>query len=423
MELKDVLKELDIADSEEILAEHWEESEASFPSELPRFVVAETITETRALGGLVAEADLELHEAARRIASSQALLHLAWHCQCLLYEHLDYESARISQWPILTRTLGDLSGAFYLLIALEAVPRIRGVHAELGIPDPVSRDTCHHYLEPVRMYRERCAGHSGVQPRALYWWRNHVQGDLYRLGRLEYMLKPFNGGLQAYRHRETGEVVALAADGKWFDPDGFATRSGGENAWGTRLEERDGSVVGFPIAPHGHTVNQEIALPLSDWERVLSPGDRIMEVHIPAGGNMTPERCRESMQQALDFFPRHFPDKPFVGFACYSWILDPHLAEIYRPDANMVLWQRELYLFPVPSGNRSGLYFVFGQDDVDPDTAPRDTSMRRALLDHLAAGGGVISGGMFLLSEDFARFGSQVYRGQWPAVLERLKPM
>jgi hypothetical protein len=420
VELKGVLEELDIVDSEELLVEHWEKSEASFSSELPRFLTAETITETRTLGGLESKADLELHEAAHRIVSSPALLHLAWHCQRLLFEHLDYEPAKISQWPVLSRTLGDLSGAFYLLVALEAVPRIRAVHAELGIPDPVSRDTCHHYLEPVRMYRERYAGHFGVQPRALYWWRNHIEGDLYRLGRLEYMLKPFNGGLRAYRHRETGETIALAVDGKWFDRDGFATRADGEDAWSTRSEEREGSAVGFPIAPFGHAVDREVALPLSEWELTLSPGDRIMEVHIPAGGNMTPERCRESMRQALDFFPRHFPDRPFVGFACYSWILNPQLAEIYRPDANMVLWQRELYLFPVPSGNRSGLYFVFGEDEVDPDTAPRDTSMRRALLDHLAADGGLITGGMFLLSEDFEHYGTQVYRGQWSAVLEGL---
>jgi len=420
VELRDVLKELDIVESEDLLSEHWEQSEASFPNELPRFLKADKITESRTLGGLVVEADSELHEAARRIASSPALLHLAWHCQRLLFEHLDYQPARISQWPILDKVLGDLSGAFYLLIALEAVPRIRAVHAALGIPDPVSGDTCHHYLEPVRMYRERFGGHFGVQPRTLYWWRNHVQGDLYRLGRLEYMLKPFNGGLQAYRHRETGEVVALAADGGRFDPEGFVARSDGEIAWKAQFEERDGRAVGFPIAPLGYAVEREVSLPLSAWEPVLSPGDRILEVHIPAGGKMTPERCRESMQQALDFFPRNFPEKPFVGFACYSWILDPHIAEIYRPDANMVRWQRELYLFPVSSGNRAGLYFVFGEDEVDPDSAPRDTSMRRALLDHLAAGGGVVSEGMFLLTEDFGRFGTQVYRDRWPKLLGRL---
>ena len=49
---------------------------------------------------------------------------------------------------------------------------------------------------------------------------------------------------------------------------------------------------------------------------------------------------------------------------------------------DMVLWQQELYLHPIPSGDRSGLVFVFGKDDIDLNTAPRDTSLRRALLDH-----------------------------------------
>jgi hypothetical protein len=81
-----------------------------------------------------------------------------------------------------------------------------------------------------------------------------------------------------------------------------------------------------------------------------------------------------------------------------------------------VLWQRELYLFPTPNrpDSRSGLYFVFGTDSVDPATAPRDTSMRRALLDHLTAGCRLLGGGMFLLLEDFEHYGTQVYRSATP---------
>ena len=116
------------------------------------------------------------------------------------------------------------------------------------------------------------------------------------------------------------------------------------------------------------------------------------------------------MEQALEFFPRYFPESPIAGFACSSWILNPQLDRIYHPESNMVQWQRELYLFPVPSGDRSGLYFVFGEDDPDPRAAPRDTSLRRALLDQLASGGRLIGGGMFLLTEDFEQLGSQVYR-------------
>lgn len=130
---------------------------------------------------------------------------------------------------------------------------------------------------------------------------------------------------------------------------------------------------------------------------------------------MTPESCQASMHEALEFFPRHFPGRPFVGFACSSWILNPQLESIYRPDSNMVLWQRELYLYPTRSGVRSGLHFVFGTQDVDLATAPRDTSLRRALLDHLTTGGVLRGGGMFMLLDDFSHYGSQVYRSAAPS--------
>ena len=412
MDLNDILKTLGVASAAEILAPHWDQSASSLPAELPRFLAPETITRTRELGHLAAEADPELYEAARLITSSPELLHLAWHCQRLLCEHLDYESSEIGRWPVLTKALGKRSGAFYLLIALEAISRIRAVHQRLGIPDHISRATCGHIPEPVRMYRDHHAGHFGIRPRALYWLRNHIQGNLYRLGRFEYMVKPFRGPLKAFRHGETRAVIALATAGSLFDTKGFVTGSDAADVWMSRLEESDKNIVGFPISPHGCAVDREKALPLDEWELALAPGDAILEVHIPGGGNMTLERCRESMQQALEFFPRYFPEKTFVGFACGSWILNPQLEQIYRPDSNMVLWQRELYLFPIPSGDRSGVHFVFGTDDIDIDSAPRDTSLRRALLDHMTSGGRLIGGGMFILLEDFERFGTQVYRGQ-----------
>ena len=412
--LSDLLTALGVGYATEVLAEYWDRSESTFPDERPRFLDPKIIAETREFARLPAEVDSELHEAARRIAASPELLHLAWHCHCLVYEHLDYEASRIRQWPILTEALGERSGVFYLLIGFDAISRMRAVHEQLGIPEQVTRDSCYHYTESTRIYSEHHDGQLGILPRPLYWLRNHIKGDLYRLGRHEYMVKPFRGKLKAYRHRETRRVIALAADGERFDAEGFVARPDSPDAWCATLTETPEHIVGFPIAPHGHAVNRKVTLPLGEWDLALSPGDTILEVHIPAGGNMTRKRCQDSMQQALEFFPRYFPDETFVGFACTSWILNPQLKKIYRPDSNMVLWQRELYLFPVASGDRSGVYFIFGEDDVDVDSAARDTSLRRALLDHIAAGGRLISGGMFMLLEDFERFGTQVYREQEP---------
>ena len=414
LNLSDILRELHVEAALPALGDHWDESEACFPAAGPRFLDPAAIRQWRKRGGLPAEADAELVEAARLIAARPALLHLAWHCHRLLFDRLDFDRRQIDRWPILDAALGDLSGAFYLLVALDAIPRIDAVHERLGVTGQVHADTCHHYREPVRMYGELHGGHVGVSPNALYWWRNHTRGDLYRLGRLEYMVKPFRGPLRAYRHRASGAVLALADSGALFDGQGLAGADGDPDAWRAWFSASAHQVTGHPIAPTGYGQRGPVTLSLADWEPALAPGDGILEVHIPAGGGMTLERCRDSMSQALDFFPRHFPDRPFRAFACGSWILNPELDRVYRPDSNMVKWQRELYLYPLPSGPRCGMHFVFGREDIDLATAPRDTSMRRALLDHLSSGGRLRAGGMFLLLEDFERFGSQVYREHCP---------
>jgi hypothetical protein len=63
-----------------------------------------------------------------------------------------------------------------------------------------------------------------------------------------------------------------------------------------------------------------------------------------------------------------------------------------------------------PSQARAGLAAAFG--DVEPDlaTAPRDTRLRRAMLDRVSAGGRLRADGMLLLTEDLPRYGTHPYR-------------
>ncbi len=414
LDLRDVLSQLAIDEAFDLFQPHWDESIAVRPEGCPIFLQVDSIRQYAALANLPDSALPTLCMAAEHIALSTALSALAWHCQRLLCHHPDYEIAKIRQWPTLDRALGDVSGAFYLLVGLAAIPHMRAAHALRNIPDDVSRASCgRHYPETLARYRQHHDGRIGVLPGAIYWLRNYVLGDLYRIGRLEYMIRPFSTRVHVYRHLDTHAVVALAADGSYFDGDGLATTADAPQARRADLHRVDGGIRGTPIAPTGYAMASPCTLPLDKWQSVLSPGDPILDVHIPTGGQMTLASCRESMQQAMAFFTRYFPEQPYSAFACGSWILNPQLDRIYRTDSNMVLWQRELYLYPIPSGDRSGLVFVFGKDDIDLKAAPRDTSLRRALLDHMQSGGRLIGGGMFFLCEDFDRFGSQHYRSQW----------
>ena len=413
MKKNDLLTRLGIDDPADALRPFWDESQSNYPADGIRFLHPDSIRRTRAFTGLPEAAEPALLAAAARIRESADLAALVWHCHRLIYEHLEFPASQQTRhWPNRIPGLDELSGAFYLLIALDAVPRMLDVHRRRGIPEAVSRACCSHFPVSLQLYRDHHDDCIGVRPRVLYWLRNHIRGDLIRLGRLEYMVKPFGGRLMAWRHRQTHNVIALSTDGVPFDENGIGVANQASAAWTSTLIEEEDSVTGTPISPLGFAQPEPVTLSRELWQPVLRAGDPILEVHIPAGGDMSPENCHASMQQASEFFPRHFPEMPFVGFACGSWILNPELERIYRPGSNIVLWQRELYLYPTANrpDSRSGLYFVFGTDDVDLAAAPRDTSLRRALLDHLATGGRLLGGGMFLLLEDFEHYGTQIHQ-------------
>lgn len=407
MMLPHVLKELNLNESAEIFMPYWEEDMASLPEEI-ELLQPHVFLPIRDFVCLEAALDPLLEETAAEIRQHEALRRLFWHCYNLLFSHIDYPAAQIRQWPPLPHLLGEHHGLFYLLIAFGAVPLAKQKHQARGIPAEITRGIYGNLEECVRMFQALYPGQWGADVRVLYWLRNASEGRLYRLGRMEYMNKPFVGRLRAFRHRLTGEIVALSEAGVTYTEEGFV----GEEGWTATLEIDAPFVRGYLIHPAGYALRDFVELSLTEWECVLQPGDFVLEMHIPGGGGFLPERCRDSMQQAIEFFPRYFPEQPFVGLACYSWILNPQWHEIYRPENNITAWQRELYLFPIRSSGRDGLFFLFGREDINPATAPRDTSMRRAVLDWLTAGKPLRAGGGFMLTEHVACYGSQFYRRQ-----------
>lgn len=378
----------------------------------PLWCADDTIAQTRRYAGLSADFDARLVQAAHVLRRNADLAALYRHCTHVLYEVPDFPAWQNTRhWPETIGALGDVTSAFYLLVGLEAISRMLAAHTRLGIPVAISQDGCSHFPASTQRFGDT-TGAVGMDPAALYWLQNHTRGDLFRLGRLEFMLKPFKGRLTAWRHEQTRSVIALAQDDVGFDDEGIIAADAADATWRSHSTENADTVVGHPISPLGVAQRNLLTLSRKDWTSALTPGDTILEVHIPSGGGMTSAACQSSMQQALEFFPRYFPDQSFVGFACGSWILNPELDRIYHPESNIIHWQRELYLHPIANhkDSRSGLHFVFGTQDIDLTTAPRDTSLRRALLDHLVGGGRLLGGGMFMLLEDFPHFGSQVYR-------------
>lgn len=415
-----VLKSAGVPEAADLLRPHWDESVAALGNAIPPFLLPEAVSRSRAACGFEPEVEKALHAVAERITADLGLRLLAGHCERLLFEHTDYTG--IDEWPSLESALGDDHGLFYLLLALAMVPRVFAKHRELGVPEEVTRETCQQARCFSENYRRGTGGRLGIPVRQLYWLRHYPAGSLFRLGRMEYRLIPYYGGVEAYRHRETGEVVALASAGVRFDAEGIevgeADKAGETAGWTASRTCEDDAVVGSPISPLGFAESRKVRLPYSIWERVLTKGDDTLDMHIPAGGGMTPQRCADSMRRAVMFFRTLFPDRPFASITCSSWIFNTQLDGILPPEANLVAFQRELYLYPTSPSPQSGLWFLFLQDHFDAATAPRDTALQRAVLDFLAEGHTWRGGGMFFLTEHLDRYGAQFYRSHWPPALD-----
>lgn len=207
-------------------------------------------------------------------------------------------------------------------------PLTRQWHRDRDIPDEISRRTLADLGRQMTHQRRRL-GRSGLTINTT-WLAHHFQGRLFQLGRLQ-----------------------------------------------------------FELARLGRTTSTEIQATGTD----LAPGSPTLLVHIPDYcGPMDPTSCNQSFKAARCFFGRHFPEHQPAVLTCYSWLLDPQLDSYLPEDSNILSFQR---LFTInqrptkPTATDADTFeFVFGTRDVERrDRLPRDTSLQRALIDHVDGAG------------------------------------
>ena len=406
----------------------WEQSVVSLPDVVP-FLLPKNIYENGKWANLPSNAIDFVTGTAGLIISDSDLTLLAWHAHRMLFIDKTVAPSDTRHWPLLTSLLGDFGGAFYLLIALSGIPHSRAIHQSRNIPDDIARNTYrdiyvwaqqYHDIgtfKDGRFFHPGQPGCWGLCTRIFPWLLSHLYGHLYRVGRLQYKTGPFRQPMRVYRHRQTGHIRLLIEAGQTFRTDGHYNGSGGiedSNAWTSTLAETPTQVTGHPIHPSGYVLHNSVTLTLTDWECVLNTGDPILEIHIPEDGPMEFNACGESLQHIIEFFPKHFPEHPFKAICCTSWFLDPIYQKLLSKTSNIVRFQRECYLYPLHSrGNRSGLERIFGSHVHDLANAPHNSSMRIAVLDHLEAGGVLISGGALLFPEHVSAWGTQSYLQQF----------
>ncbi|MCG3148636.1 MAG: hypothetical protein PCFJNLEI_02081 [Verrucomicrobiae bacterium] len=310
----------------------WDAALATLPPGPPPFLRADFVREAAEFSAISEELKTELLRAALVVKDDPLLSRVAWFLHRIYLGAPRPGAAEIWHWPFNARPLPRRAALLPALVVLAGTTGLREMHRARGIPDDVTRATLTDLEVWIRtFYRQH--GYWGLQNLAWLSW--HLRGELVRLGRLQFKYLPFPGP-RVFRHKLT----------------------------------------------------RKISLEPTDGEPVLAPGDLVIDIHIPEGGPMDFDACGAALRQAVEFLPKHLPTPaPPVAFYCCSWFLDPQYAQILPANSNIVRFLREFYLYPVPSDDREAFRRVFGEVPRDLATAPRDTALRRAMLDFKLAGG------------------------------------
>lgn len=284
------------------------------------------------------------------------------------------------------RLSADLQCVYACLLILEDVPLTIAQHRERGFPWEITLETLSDigiWCNDLFKREKRC----GILPAQIKWLNHQKNMEIVRIGRFQYMTRPcFGGRIKVFRRKKRTGYRILAEHGLSMTREGQRTE---ENAaFHTVYRENAQSFSGNPVE-NGYVRPDSLDLSCEDWEKVLEYGDPMLSIHIPADGPMTPEISLCSLRKAAEFFRTYYPDMPWKGFWCHSWLLDPFLRTLLPPSSNILRFQELGMLYPV-SGDSNILSRLM------PTEGGGTTRFHQAVTAAVAEGHIFHNGGWFL---------------------------
>jgi hypothetical protein len=373
--------------------QHWLASQRRLPKALPFFLKPAFVQAALLFCDISPRFRPAFLQTAAAMAKNPALRRLAWHCHEVLF--LAPESPEHpGPWTGLTQALGSRAPLFPAVVLLSGLPQLRRRYGDLGLPEFVLRDT----LSDIDIWLEHhqmTSGKPGLT--TLPWLMHHFKAQLFRLGRLQFMVKKFDGKVLWLKEATSGRTALMSLAGIRYRRDGQCdgsnhTYEDPKKAWVSSFQQSRGFFQGHLIsAGAAQRKAQRLARPA--WQVLLKPGDPVLDIHIPAGEPMELSACKASLLEADSFFRRYFPAQKLKGKVCWSWLLDPSFQKMLPPRSNIRAFQSLFHIYPVPCSDGEIFHRVFAPAPFDPARLPRDNSLRRAILDYLGRGGDLLGAG------------------------------
>lgn len=283
-----------------------------------------------------------------------------------------------------------------MLAVVSAFPETIQKHEERGIPRKITRDTLFDFDRRMEESYERFGE---WKFRGFAWLRNHVSGNLFQLGRLQYIPGALGYPYRVYRDRSSREVTALSQPGVFCSAGGWPSyESTSDTAFETVLHETEDGIIGNPTREDGSIAETPVRLaPGSSC--LFDEYSTVVHIHIPWGDKLTREGCVQSLKMAKEFYARYFPEQSFPAFRTATWLLDRELGKVLPATSNIVSFGRLFHPLASRVGNDNQLLErVFNAGSWQECKATN--SLQKSILEHHRSGGKFRLTAGFILFDD-----------------------
>lgn len=219
------------------------------------------------------------------------------------------------------------------------------------------------------------------------WLGLYAGTQIFNLSGFNFEVKKFEYDVIYIRNEITKQTLPLFINQK-ICKNGLVLGTAGatdeEGSFITTFEENDTDFIGYTCTD-GKVVNKKRNFSKSEWKKIIVPGDDIISFHIPKNADFSPAHLDEAFKIGIEYAKKRFPDFNIKCILCHSWLLDPQLKNIIKPESKIVLFGNRYNRFPVNDDGKAVFTFVFpGTEKTEEWT--ENTTLERNLKKHYLEG-------------------------------------
>lgn len=268
----------------------------------------------------------------------------------------------------------------YILISM--LPSAVEEYRRRGFSEKEIQLVMHRIWDGLRIVKKQ-TGMPGINQTYFTWQTLFAKARIFELEEgLQFELRKVYGDAVYIRNKKSGQIIPVIYQGAVHRSGlhmlGSIGYEDSEGAFDAAFDEDDAYIYG-----HGcyncKIDTERKAYPKSEWEVYLRPGDDYLSFHIPEGADISLDSVLPQFEKGRRIAKERFPEHKGQDIFGSSWILDPTLNEIVKPDSKIAKLMTLFALYPVKSDGNSIFSFVFDHKPENLEDLPEDSSLRRGL--------------------------------------------